>query len=159
MAAILKWGIILGLLVEIWTYVMGFTGWYKHPTLLFLFFLVILIQIVVLVIALRETAAQGRRYWGQVSAGTLISVVAGLIIVGGSLLFSTVVFPDYVSEVAQVQEQMLRQAGQSEEQIRSAMEAYNRSNSPTSLALQGFIGTFLTGLVTSLVVAGFVRAK
>lgn len=159
MGAILKWGIVLGLLVEIWTFVMGFTGWYKHPSLLYLFFLVIVIQIGVLVLALRETAAQGRRYWGQVSAGTLISAVAGAIIVAGSLLFTTVVFPDYFRELAEVQEQMLRQAGRSEEQIRAAMDAYATANTPMSQALGGFIGTFLTGLVASLVIAGFVRAK
>jgi hypothetical protein len=35
---------------------MGFTGWYKDPTLVKLFFLVIPIEIAVLVIGLRKTA-------------------------------------------------------------------------------------------------------
>ena len=34
-------GVLLGALVAAWTFVMGFTGWYRHPTLQALFFLVI----------------------------------------------------------------------------------------------------------------------
>lgn len=159
MGAIVKWGVILGLVVEAWTFVMGFTGWYKDPVMLNLFFVVIGAQIVVLVMALRETAGGGRRYWGQVSAGTLVSAIAGVLVVGGSLLFTTVVFPDYLRNAAAIQEQVLRQAGQTEEQIRAAMEVYARANTPMNNALAGFVGTFLTGLVASLAIAGFVRAK
>lgn len=159
MGAIVKWGVVLGLVVEVWTFVMGFTGWYKDPMMLNLFFLVIAFQIVLLVLALRETAAAGRRYWGQVSAGTLVSAIAGILVVGGSLLFTTVVFPDYLRDLASIQEQMLRQAGQTEAQIRTAMEAYAKANTPMNNAMAGFVGTFLTGLVASLAIAGLVRAK
>lgn len=34
-------GIALGVLVAIWTFLMGFTGWYKDPVLLNLFWFVI----------------------------------------------------------------------------------------------------------------------
>ena len=41
-------GLLLGILVVLWTFVMGFTGWYRHPSLLFLFWLVIPLQVAVL---------------------------------------------------------------------------------------------------------------
>ena len=62
---------MLGLLVVAWTFVMGFTGWYKDPTLLNLSRVVIPIQICALVWELRKTAAGGRAYGGQVAAGTI----------------------------------------------------------------------------------------
>jgi hypothetical protein len=159
MRTILKGGIALGVLVEIWTYVMGFTGWYRDPAMLNLFWLVIPVQIAVLWWTLRGTAAEGRTYGGQVLAGTLASLIAGVVIVIGSYLFTTVAFPNYFNDLAAVQENMLRQAGQSEEQIRTAMEAYRTGATPLGNAFAGFIGTVVTGLVVSLVIAIFVRAK
>ena len=37
MGAIIKAGLLMGILVEVWTYIMGFTGWYKEPGMTFLF--------------------------------------------------------------------------------------------------------------------------
>ena len=122
MNTILKAGIVLGVLVEIWTYLMGFTGWYKDPQLMNLFWVVIALQIAVLMWALKRTAAEGRGYGGQVGAGTLISLIGGVFVIVGSLVFTMVVFPNYFKELAAVQEQMLRTAGQSEDQIRQTME-------------------------------------
>jgi len=42
----------------LWTLVMGVTGWYKHPVLLNMFWVVVLIEIGVLVWGLRQTAAR-----------------------------------------------------------------------------------------------------
>lgn len=152
-------GILLGVLCAVWTLVMGYTGWYRDPALLNLFFLVILIEIGVLVWALRKTAAEGRGYGGQFVAGLLISVIGGLIIVGNSLLFTTVLFPSYFTELAAIQEQMLRDAGQSEEQVARAMEAYRATATPVANALAGFIGTLATGIVATAIIAIFVRHK
>ena len=53
-----KSGIWLGVLCVLWTLVMGVTGWYKHPVLLNMFWVVVLIEIGVLVWGLRQTAAR-----------------------------------------------------------------------------------------------------
>lgn len=154
-----KAGIVLGALVELWTYIMGFTGWYKDIALQNLFWLVIPIQIGVLIWALRKTAAEGRGYAGQLAAGTLISLIAGVFIIAGSLLFTTVVFPNYFQELAAIQEQMLRTAGRSDEEIRATLEMAAKAQTPMLQALFGFIGTVVTGIVASLVIGAFVRAK
>jgi hypothetical protein len=159
MSTILGSGALLGVLVVAWMFVMGFTGWYKDPRMLLAFFLVIPIQIVVLVLGLRRTAAAGRGYGGQVVAGTRMSVVASVLIFGGSLLFTNVAFPRYFDELAAVQEQMLVQAGRSPEQVATEMAAYRRQNTPVANALNGVIGTVVTGLVVSLVAGAFIRAK
>lgn len=78
-----------------WQSVIGLTGGYIHPVLLNLFWVVVLIQVGVMVWGLRQTAAEGRTYGGQVGAGTLMSVFGGVIIFCGSLLFTTVLFPHY----------------------------------------------------------------
>ena len=84
MHPIVRAGILLGVLCGAWTFVMGFTGWYRDEVLLNLFYVVVLFEIAVLVWGLRQTAAT-RGYGGQVGAGVLISMIGGVIIIGASV--------------------------------------------------------------------------
>ena len=159
MNTIVKAGLVLGVLVEIWTYLMGFTGWYKDPALMNLFWVVIALQIAVLMWALKRTAAEGRGYGGQVGAGTLISLIGGAFVIVGSLAFTMVVFPSYFKELAAIQEQLLRTAGRSDAEIKQVMDMTARTSTPLIQACFGFLGTIVTGIVVSVIIGAFVRAK
>lgn len=159
MNTIVRGGILIGVLCAGWTFVMGFTGWYKDPAMVPAFYAVILFQLGVLVWALRRTAAEGRAYGGQVAAGNLMSLIGGVIIILSSLLFTLVVFPDYFEEVRLVQAEMGRANGKSEAEIAADLEASAQFQTPVMQALFGFIGTIFTGLVGSLIIGAFVRKK
>jgi hypothetical protein len=152
-------GLLIGVLCGVWTFVMGFTGWYKDPTMAAAFFVVILIQIGGLIWGLKQTAAQGRSYSGQVVAGTAMSMIAGLVIVASSLLFTTVFFPDYFTELGAVYRDMLQQQGKTESEIAAEMTAWSTNQTPMRQAMNGFIGTFVTGVTVSAVIAIWVRAR
>ena len=154
----MKAGIVLGVLVGIWTLLMGFSGWYKDPVLLNVFYVVILIELGVLIWGLRLTAPENT-YWKQVGAGTLISVIGAVIIFCVSLIFTNLLFPNYFEELRTIREEMLRQAGQSEDQIAAALEASRSMENPVVNALMGVVGTVATGFVASLVIAVFLRKK
>ena len=143
MNIIVKGGLLIGVLCVIWTFVMGFTGWYKDPAMLSAFYLVIVIQLAVLIWGLKQTAAQGRTYGGQIAAGTLMSLVAGLVIIAGSLLFTTVAFPDYFEEIKVVQTEMLKAAGKTDAEVTAEVEAAAQFQTPMSQAIFGCIGTLL----------------
>lgn len=151
-------GILIGVLCTIWMYVMGFTGWYIDPTLAWAFFLVIPIEIVGLIWGLRRTAAEGRTYGSQVVAGTLMAVVAGVIIVAASLVFTTVAFPNYFRDLAARQREMLEIQGLPQAEIEELVRA-TTDTTPMAQAMTGFIGTLITGIVASAVIALWVRAK
>ena len=85
---------------------------------------------------LRQTAREGRNYAGQIVDGTLMAVVAGVIIVASSLIFTLVLFPDYF------------------EAIRPA----RGESTPMAEAMSGFIGTLVTGIIASAIIAIWVRA-
>jgi hypothetical protein len=159
MGITVKSGIVLGVLVGAWTFVMGFTGWYKDPVLLNMFWAVIVIQIVLLLWALRQTASAGARYGAQVWNGTLLSLVGGVIIFASSLIFTTVFFPQYFDELRQIQSQMLKQAGQSDAEIKAVLDAGAATATPFYQGLFGFIGTVVTGVVVSAVAGAFLRRK
>jgi hypothetical protein len=155
----LKAGILLGVLVSAWTYLMGITGWYKSPALMNLFWFVILIQIGVLVWGLRLTAAEGRNYWGQVKTGTFISLIGGMMIFCGSYVFTSVVFPNYFVEIRALGEEMLRSKGMSNLEIKAALDGQAPMQTSFMQALFGFIGTVVTGPVVSLMLGLFLKKK
>jgi len=127
-------GVVLGVLCVVWTFVMGFTGWYKDPVMLNLFFLVIPLELGIVIWALRKTAA-GATWGGQVVNGLVLSLVASVIIFAGSLLFTTVAFPNYFNDIQAVQTEMLKSAGMSEADIsrrsRPPRPCRRRSSTPS----------------------------
>ncbi|MCZ6833470.1 MAG: DUF4199 domain-containing protein [Acidobacteria bacterium] len=160
MSSIVKAGLFLGITVIIWVFIMGFTGWSLDPALALLFPLVAtILNIIAIVWGLRATAAEGRHYGGQILAGLLIGLVASVFIFAGSLLFTTVVFPDYLTQLQEMGRQTYVAQGWNEAEIQAAMEVNAARQTPFWQALSGVIGTMVTSLVVSLITAAFVRAK
>jgi len=160
MSSIMKAGVFLGITVIIWVFIMGFTGWFRDPALNMLFPVVAtILNIIAIIWGLRGTAAEGRRFGGQIVAGLLIGVIASVFIFAGSLLFTTVVFPDYFAELQEMARQVYADQGMSEAEIKQAMEIGATVQTPFWQAFFGVIGTMVTSLVVSLITAAFVRAK
>ena len=151
-------GLLIGLLCGAWMFTMGFTGWYKDPSKLNLFFLVIIVEIGGLIWGLRKTAAAGRTYSGQVVAGTLISIVAGLVIICSSLLFTTVAFPNYFEEADAISREMMLKEGKTDAEIQKTLDEAAPMQAPLPNALIGFVGTFITGVLATAVISVWLRA-
>lgn len=158
MNSTLRTGLSIGVAVVAWTFLMGVTGWYLHPTLLNLFWMVVPIQVVLLVLGLRASAAENG-YGKQVLSGTLASALAAVLVFCGSILFTTVAFPAYFEEIRAVQTEILTKAGKSPEEVKAQVEAAAAMQTPFLQALFGAIGTVVTGLLASLVIAAFARTK
>ena len=152
-------GLLIGVLCGVWTFVMGFTGWYKDPSMSSAFFVVILIEVGGLIWGLKQTAAQGRSYSGQVVGGTVMSIIAGLVIIVFSLLFTTVFFPTYFQDLEAAYRTLLQQQGKTESEIAAEIAAWLPGQTPMRQAIMGFIGTFVTGVTMSAVLAIWIRAR
>jgi len=151
-------GFLLGACVAAWTLLMATTGLIKHPTLFYLFWLVIPIQVGILLWALRQsapTAGYGRQVW----AGVSISLLGSMLIFGFSVYFTTVVFPHYFQERIAMGRQLMALKGISPEQIEAAVRAQAPMQTPRASAMAGAIGTVLTGFLTSLIAAIWLRKK
>jgi Protein of unknown function (DUF4199) len=157
MNPILAAGLLIGVFCGLWTFIMGFTGWYKDPVMMNAFFVVIVIEVIGLAWGLRQTARQGRGWASQVLAGAFMAVIAGVIIMGSSLLFTTIAFPEYFTEIEQMGRQMMQQQGKSDAEIAEALGVSRTT--PMAQALAGFTGTLITGIVASAAIAVVVRAR
>jgi hypothetical protein len=130
---ILAAGLTIGVLCGLWTIVCGMTGWYTRPAIFIS--VATAIEIVVLIWGLSCTARE-RRWLGQIVAGTMMAVIAGVIIIASSLLCTMVLFPEAVQSAADV-------AGAT----------------PMAQAMSGFLGTLFTGIIASALLGAFLRKK
>lgn len=160
MKTIIRGGILLGILVTIWTYIFGLTGMHKNMGAAMLFPVVAtVIELAVLVWALRKTAAEGRNYFGQVSAGTLLAFVGGCLILATSYLYVTRVHPTYRAEVHEAGIAMNRAQGMDEAKIQQLVAQQEPYQTPMAMAAMGFVATVITGLILSAILAIFIRSK
>jgi hypothetical protein len=158
MNAMVRAGLVLGILVEIWTAVVIAARWHLDPSRMWLFFLVIPLQLAIVLFALRgeaPTATYGR----QVLNGLLVSVVGAVLVFAGSYVLTTVVFPDYFTELREAGAAMQARSGMSPEQIEAQMKQTAAMYDPVYNAVTGAIATVATGLVISLVAGAFLRKK
>jgi hypothetical protein len=159
MTNIVKTGLVLGVLVEIWTYIFGFAGWYLDPSLVNLFYVVVVIQLAVLYWGLKKEAAGGKQYGALLGAGTTMSVVAAVIVFIGSMLFTTVFFPQYFAEVREMARQTMLAQGNSADLVEKTLELAAPMQTPLANAIMGALMTILAGFIFSLFLAVLVRSK
>jgi hypothetical protein len=151
-------GLLLGLSVTAWTLIMGFTGWYKHPSLWVLAWLVVPMQIGILLWTLRNLAPSSG-YGRQVWSGVSISLLGSMILYATSILFTTVVFPHYFQDLEALGRQIMAKQGLSPAQIEAAVRAQAPMQTPRATAMAGAIGTVVTGFLTSVISATWLRKK
>lgn len=159
MAILWKYGLVLGILVAVWTYIMGFAGWFRDPVLMHLFWLVVPIEIGVLLLAMRSAAKAGAGYMARAGAGVAVSAIGGSIIFASSLLFTLVVFPDHFKDLRVIQEARLRDKGKTEDEISYTMAHSSKIYAPTSQAARGYMGTLVTGVLVSFAGAALTGKK
>ncbi len=158
MTPTVKTGLAIGIATFLWTLLMGYTGWYKDPAMVPVFFFVIVFEVVLLYWGLRQTAGVNG-YGRQVLAGTGMAVVAAVIIAIGSYVFTTVLFPTYFADLREMQVALLRQQQVPEEDIARQVEQAMAMETPVVNALTGAVGTIVTGVVASALLAISVRRK
>ncbi len=149
-------GVVLGLAIVAWTFTMGFTRFYADPVLQALFWLVVPMEIAAIVWALSRTRTE-RRYVGQVAVGGVAALIAAVFAFSGSLVFTTIAFPSYFADQRSMQEQMLREAGKSDAEITTFIDAGAAMQTPLFNAMAGAVGTIVTGLVVSALAAIVLR--
>ncbi len=151
MKSAIQAGVILGLMVVVWTLVHGMTGWYKNPAMSWTFWMVIPFQIILLVWMLKNTKKQGFGYGQQVKAGIVMSLAAAGIIFIGSWLVTTAVIPNYHADMQAMTDQLRTARGLAPETAKPL--------SAMSSSMAAFLGTVVTGLIASLVAAVLIRDK
>ncbi|REL38906.1 DUF4199 domain-containing protein [Rhodohalobacter sp. SW132] len=149
----LKWGAIFTLVMLIWMMFERIMGWHttniaNHATASLFFALPAIAVFVAALLEKRKKAYSGVMTWRQgVICGFYITIVIVLLNPLAQIIIHTVITPDYLQN-------MIEYSVSSGVLERDEAEAYF---SLTNYMVQGVIGTFFMGVVTSAVVAAFIR--
>ena len=160
MGPILAGGLLIGGLCSAWFFINGVTGFYKDPVMSGRFAPIMsMLEVGALIWALRKTAALGRSYSGQVVAGAGMALIGAAIIFCASTIVTSVVYPNFFTEINAMSREVMRKAGQSEDQINAAVAAVARWQTPAMFALAGAAGTVVTGVVASAIIGVWIRGR
>ena len=154
-------GVVLAVVVALFSIVFAAAGMHKNPALGWVFPVIATASTIGVVIwTLRKTRDEGKRYGGQLLVGIVLAFVAAVRLFVNSYLFTTMIFPNYLDEVRVVQEeQIATQPNLNQQQIDMQRKALDVVLTPKAQAGLGAIMTVIsTGLVT-LIAAIFVRKK
>jgi hypothetical protein len=105
-----------------------------------------------------KTANGGFLTWGQgVKIGVGIAVLGGVIVVIYNYIFMNFIEPDFMSQMMEVQNQVLLDQGMTEEQIEAANEMSQAFQSPGILAAIGIISYAIGGFIVSAITAAIMK--
>ncbi len=154
----IRWGVILGGAVAVLSFVFGLAGWHRTFEMSFVFLAVaILINVATVVLCLREQASSNG-WASQLKNGLIVGLVGSVIIFLTSWLVTTVVFPDYFTEMAAGYREAYANMGLSESEVADLVAA-TANTSPIKSAFDGVVGTLATSLVVAAIAGLWLRKK
>jgi MFS family permease len=112
------------------------------------------------IISRRNNTLGGYISYGQgVGTGMLITVFASVIITIYSYVFMNYIDPDMMENIITETKKKMIEDGTSEEAIEASVGMMRKMQSPTTMAIFGFIGQMFYGLIASLIVAAFTKKE
>ena len=151
----IKYGLILGVVAAVISFITMAMG-AQMGMMAALFPLVATIATIVIVfLALRETAAEAS-WTGQLLNSLILGAVGAVIVFVVSWLSLGVVFPNYLAEMAAATEHALASAGMAPEMIEAQVQSMEESTA-LGQAFAGAVGTVVTSLIAGAIIGIFKR--
>ncbi len=158
----LNYGLYLGIisiLIGVIRYALGMQ--YDHDMPFGILSLVIMVVIIVLGIKKYKELNGGLLTLGQgLKTGIAISLIGGVIGIIYTLIFMSVIEPDFMAQKLEMaREEMLDNPNFSEDQIDNAIEMQEKFSSPGMIAAFGMLWTIFLGFVISLISSAIMQKK
>jgi hypothetical protein len=151
----IKWGIIFSIVMLLWMMLEKALGWHdelieKQAVYTNLFAIVAIAVYVVALLDKRKNYFRGKMTWLQgFYSGIAITVVVAILSPLTQYIISTVITPEYFPNVIEA----------SVEKGKMTREQAEKYFSLNNYMLQSFVGSILMGVITSAIVALFVKKK
>ncbi len=156
----LKWGLITGVALIVYTTVLYTLGQMQSGGLTALVYVIIA---VCLVLAIREFRTLNGGYLSisdGVGLGALASAISGFISATYNLIYTTFIDPGILEQMQNQARANLEDQGKlTDEQIEQTLEIMQKFQSPGLLFLMGILGSILVGVVFSLIISAIMRRK
>lgn len=152
-----KFGLILGVVAAVISFISVAMGAQMSMMAALFPIVATVVTIVVVFLALRETAAEAS-WTGQLVNSAILGAVAAVVVFVVSWLTLGMVFPNYLAEMAAATEHMLAGAGLAPEMIEAQMQALEEATA-VGQAFTGAVGTIVTCLIAGAIIGIFKRAS
>ncbi|GAB3541351.1 DUF4199 domain-containing protein [Spirosoma fluminis] len=154
----LKWGLITGLGLVVYSVILYTLDLTAIP---WLGALIYVLLIVGLILGMREYRSANSGYMSYsegLSIGALLSAIAGFLSSAFSVFYTTIIDPGFQERLYdQMREQMEEQGKLSDEKIDSMMEMTQKFQGPGITFFFGIFWFVLIGVILSLIIAAVMR--
>jgi hypothetical protein len=160
-----KWGIILGVAVCVWTLLLHVLGFYTTRLQLgqYADIIATVIPIVILSLAIRERRARNPGQTLTIGQGLSTGVVTGLVsvpITAGFLwIYHHYINPRWMDLLVAWKEEQMRAQAKTPETISATMDAMRASATDRAQLIGALVGTLVLSLALSLFIAAILRRR
>jgi hypothetical protein len=156
----LKYGVITSIASFIFGLIVYATGIYLKSGINYLYYVLLAVGIVFAIKERRDKDLGGYISYGQgFNTGLLVSLVTALIGVVTGYIMMNWIAPEMLGEILKVSEQKMIERGMSEDQIKVGMEMTKRFTTPLWIAVWGFVGITIIGIIMSLIAAAIFKKQ
>ncbi len=156
----LIWGAIVGLVSVVYSVILYMLDQTLNTVLGYLGFIIIIAGLAIAMKSYRDNVLDGILPFGKAFGFGVLIVLISAVVTGiyGYLLY-TVIDPDLMGKVMDVQTEKMLERGLSEDQVEQALEVSKRFMKPAFMFITGLITSLLVGVVLSLIIAAIFKKE
>jgi len=155
----LNYGAILGLILIIFNVILYATGFLLNGKLGVITYVFIIFITINAIKKLRESQGELLTYGQGVKMGAMVNIFSGILMAMFTYTLYSVIDPDLLNKIAEIQEQTLMTKGFSDDEIEMQMQMFKNFNTPGFIAFSSWFGSALIGLIISLIASIFLKRK
>ncbi|HEX9958313.1 MAG TPA: DUF4199 domain-containing protein [Fibrella sp.] len=156
----LKWGLITGIALIVFSTILFTLGQMANTGLSLLVYVIVAVG---LTLGIREFRTLNGGYLtigDGVGLGALLSAISGIISSAYSVLYTTIIDPGIVEQIQnQARAKLEDQGNLTDEQIDQSLEIMQKFQTPGLQFIFGILGSILIGVIFSLIIAAIMRRK
>ena len=154
----LNWGLIIGIILVIYSVIMFFLGLNLEKWVEWVGFIIMIGGIIYSTKDYRDKELGGYITYGQaLGYGTLVILFAGIIAAIYSYVEATIIDPDIIMKKMEIIEEQLIEKGMPDEQIEMAIEIQKKLMKPGIMFLMAIPGSAFAGFIISLITSIFLK--
>jgi hypothetical protein len=154
----LIWGLILGFAGIIYQVILYMLDQNLNPTLGYLGIVITLVVLVLGMRSFRDSIRGGVLPFGPAFGfGVVVVIVSGIIGIIYAYLLWTVIDPDIITKMMELQTEKMMERGLPDEAVEQAMSMTSKFMKPGVMAATGFATSVFFGAIVSLIVAAIMK--
>lgn len=153
----LKYGVIIAILIMIYSSVINVTGNSQNQILTSVSFVILLVGLILAMLNYREQNAGFMSYGEGLGLGALLSAIIGLLTAAFNMFYIQFIDNTIITKALDKVRSDMEARGMDDSQIDQALAMSQKFMTPGIMFALGIFGFILVGFILSLIIAIFIR--